>query len=401
VNRSGWAQGNAVAFIITGSGRRVAKSYERDVYGAPYLHVEYSLATPPTPTYTPTSTATDTPTPTSTPTETSTPTLTPTSTDTPTPTFTFTPTFTPTITPTPIPTGPLTIDYTYDALRRLTSATYSDGRNFAYTYDPAGNVLELQQNLGSGTVITTYTYDIANELESAQQGSLTTQYTYDANGSLISDGVKTYTYDSANRLIEVSDQSSVINLAYNGVGQRLSMDAAGVIAHYVMDGNQPLTAESGGNTTYYLYGLGAIGEKTTDWAYSLSDGVNTPRQLSNPTGDITLSARYTPWGDALDTYGTGNFAFGYLGGILDSATGLLYVGNGQYYDPITGRFFTRDAKPNNSNPYVPSDPTGALLGPLGLLALVYRPRFEFTVLLLTNSILYRIIYNICILSDIR
>ena len=36
---------------------------------------------------------------------------------------------------------------------------------------------------------------------------------------------------------------------YNGLGQRLSMDAAGVTAHYVLDGNRPLTAESGGNTT--------------------------------------------------------------------------------------------------------------------------------------------------------
>jgi len=56
---------------------------------------------------------------------------------------------------------------------------------------------------------------------------------------------------------------------------------------------------------------------------------------------------------------------------MDAATGLLYVGNGQYYDPVTGRFLTRDAKPNSTNPYVPWDPTGALLGPLGLLALVY------------------------------
>jgi hypothetical protein len=76
-------------------------------------------------------------------------------------------------------------------------------------------------------------------------------------------------------------------------------------------------------------------------------------------------------GDTLETYGAGNFTFGYFGGIMDAATGLLYVGNGQYYDPATGRFLTRDAKPNNSNPYVPWDPTVVLLGPLGLLALVY------------------------------
>ena len=152
------------------------------------------------------------------------------------------------------------------------------------------------------------------------------------------------------------------------------MDAAGVIAHYVMDGDQPLTAESSGNTTFYLYGLGAVGEKTNAWSYSLPDGTNTPRQLSNLSGGITLSARYTPWGDTLDTYGTGNFTFGYFGGVMDTATGLLYVGNGQYYDPSTGRFLTRDVKPNNNNPYVPWDPTGAIIGPLGVMALFFVKR---------------------------
>ncbi len=39
------------------------------------------------------------------------------------------------------------------------------------------------------------------------------------------------------------------------------MDAAGVIAYYVMDGNRPLTSESAGNTAFFLYGRGVIGEK--------------------------------------------------------------------------------------------------------------------------------------------
>ena len=82
------------------------------------------------------------------------------------------------------------------------------------------------------------------------------------------------------------------------------MDAAGVIAQYVLDGNQPLTAESSGNTTFFLYGRGPIGEKTTDWNYALLDELNTPRQLINLQGDLTLSTRYTPWGDTLETQGT-------------------------------------------------------------------------------------------------
>jgi RHS repeat-associated protein len=149
------------------------------------------------------------------------------------------------------------------------------------------------------------------------------------------------------------------------------MNAAGVIAHYVMDGDRPLTAETGGNTNFYLYGLGAIGEKTTAWSYSLPDGTNTPRQLTDVQGEITLSARYTPWADTLETYGTGNFSFGYLGGVLDATTGLLYVGNGQYYDPATGRFLTRNVNPDSANPYVPWNPIGAIVGPLGLIALVF------------------------------
>ena len=74
------------------------------------------------------------------------------------------------------------------------------------------------------------------------------------------------------------------------------MNAAGVIAYYVMDEDRPLTAESAGTATFYLYSLGGIGEKTTAWNFSLPDGTNTPRQLSDVSGEITLSARYTPWG---------------------------------------------------------------------------------------------------------
>ncbi len=112
VNQPGWAIGNSAVLIITGSGKRVARSYNSDVNGAPLLHVEFqpsgntptpSLTTTvtntPTPTFTPTATFTNTPsvTATYTPTNTSTFTFTPTLTTTV--THTLTPTFTPTITP--------------------------------------------------------------------------------------------------------------------------------------------------------------------------------------------------------------------------------------------------------------------------------------------------------------
>ncbi|UCG22889.1 MAG: hypothetical protein JSW55_12000, partial [Chloroflexota bacterium] len=54
VGRSGWNSGNALALIITGSGKRVAEAYDGSSSGAPLLHVTYSSDTPPTPTPSPT-----------------------------------------------------------------------------------------------------------------------------------------------------------------------------------------------------------------------------------------------------------------------------------------------------------------------------------------------------------
>jgi hypothetical protein len=41
VNGSGWASGNSVALIVTGSGKRLDKSFDGRASGAPLLHVEY------------------------------------------------------------------------------------------------------------------------------------------------------------------------------------------------------------------------------------------------------------------------------------------------------------------------------------------------------------------------
>jgi hypothetical protein len=43
VGRPGWSPGNALALIITGSGRRVAKSFEAAGSSIPLLHIEYTM----------------------------------------------------------------------------------------------------------------------------------------------------------------------------------------------------------------------------------------------------------------------------------------------------------------------------------------------------------------------
>lgn len=117
------------------------------------------------------------------------------------------------------------------------------------------------------------------------------------------------------------------------------------------------------DTTTVLYGLGPIAEQTNEWNYVLNDGIHIPRQLTDMSSEVTMSVRYNPWGKPIETEGIGNFEASFVGTLIDATTGLIYVGNGQYYDPETGRFLTRGVNPNGTNPYVPFDPISLLLAP--------------------------------------
>src|SRR5437763_15891649 len=86
-----------------------------------------------------------------------------------------------------------TVSYTYDALNRLTGATYTDSSpSESYSYDPAGN--RLSATIGGAT--TNSTYDAANRLLTNGGDS----YTYDANGNMLTAGAGTYAWDAANHL---------------------------------------------------------------------------------------------------------------------------------------------------------------------------------------------------------
>jgi PKD repeat protein len=47
VNRAGWASGNALALIVTGTGHRTARAWDSKAASAPLLHIEYDTGPPP------------------------------------------------------------------------------------------------------------------------------------------------------------------------------------------------------------------------------------------------------------------------------------------------------------------------------------------------------------------
>ena len=102
--------------------------------------------------------------------------------------------------------------------------------------------------------------------------------------------------------------------------------------------------------------------------------------MTDTDGKVTLYAGYTPWGDTLETYGAGDFTYGYLGGLMDTITGLIYLGNGQYYDPQTGRLLnsnTQTTEQTTSNlPW--RDPAGAMVAPLAIVSMLYGKKKKRT-----------------------
>ncbi len=233
-----------------------------------------------------------------------------------------------------------TIDYAYDPLYRLTSADYSTGDFYHYTYDEVGNRLSQQSMVNGSSSSVNYTYDNANRLSTVDG----VNYTFDDNGNLLNDGQNTYTYDSANRLISVSDQSTMSSYRYNGLGDKLSQNGD----NYTLDLNAGLTQVLDDGTSTYAYGLGRISQTNNSTAeYFLGDALGSVRQLTADNGDITLTKSYDPYGNVIQSAGSGSSAFAFTGEQADSH-GLVFL-RARYYSSDTGRFTSRDTWGGDAN----------------------------------------------------
>ena len=102
-----------------------------------------------------------------------------------------------------------TIDYTYDELNRVLTASVPTGERFAY--DTIGNMTSK-----AGTALDYGTTSPKHAVKS--HGSTT--YTYDANGSLTAKGTQTIKYDPEQRPIRIQDGRSIHRSAYDGDGVR-------------------------------------------------------------------------------------------------------------------------------------------------------------------------------------
>ncbi len=107
----------------------------------------------------------------------------------------------------------------------------------------------------------------------------------------------------------------------------------------------------------------------TNWYHT--DFLQSTRGLTNAAQTATASLDYDAWGNPVNVTGSPATAFRHKGGQgyeRDADSGLLLLGR-RYYDPLAGRFLSRDPigyggkDPNlyryaGNNPVSASDPSG-------------------------------------------
>jgi RHS repeat-associated protein/uncharacterized repeat protein (TIGR01451 family) len=265
--------------------------------------------------------------------------------------------------------------YTYDALNRLIGVAYPTGSpsSVIYAYDPMGNRLSMAED----GVTTTYNYDGADRLTSLVKSGVTTHFTWDNNGNMLSKGGLVFTWDRANRLSGLTDGSVTASYRYNGDGVRLGKTVDGVVTDYLQDqaaGLPVVLRESVGAGSHdYVYGLDLIAVESATWTFYHTDGLGNTRFLTDPSGSITDRYSYDAFGAERSHTGASTQPFTYTGEQVDPEAGLVFL-RARYLDPTTGRFISKDNFPGidtlpqslnrfayvNNNPLNDIDPEGKI-----------------------------------------
>ncbi|MFS2101488.1 RHS repeat-associated core domain-containing protein [Variovorax sp. Varisp85] len=258
--------------------------------------------------------------------------------------------------------APWTWTVGYNSVGRISSFN-ATGNTAGFGYDANGNRSSSTRVLNGQSTSRTYTVGAtSNQLSGFSQtmsGTTTNvAYGYNANGDLVSDGLRSYTYDAEGRLAAATtgatDVSPTTRYAHNALGQRVFKteplyppgpgDEADpgfmqmLIAFftrlwspattpseqlgyaYVYDENGTLIAEAGsggansaGQASYiYLHTVNGpmpIAAVINGATYAVhSDHLNTPRRLSNADGQPVWQWSYSAFGEDKPTTAKNRFA---------------------------------------------------------------------------------------------
>ncbi len=243
----------------------------------------------------------------------------------------------------------VTVNYVYDDLNRLTSATatsVASGQSTytkTYTYNAIGNI--TAGDAGN------YTYDGDQGSSYANPHAVTTTstgsktYIYDHNGNLLTEtsGLSN-TWDYNNRLTQAIKGGVTSNYTYDQDGQRVKLDNGTTVTkypnkYYNYDGTRKTKSIYAGDT---LVATVETASAVVTPYYDHTDHLGSVGVTTNNSGAQVELLDYYPFGGHRISSGSNISQKQYIGQIYDGDTDLSYL-NARYYEGSRGQFISQDS----------------------------------------------------------
>jgi RHS repeat-associated protein len=294
--------------------------------------------------------------------------------------------------------GGVTDSITYDGFSEPATYQAAFGGTTLYAiavvYNGDGQVTQRTETVGGATRTFAYAYDSAARLTQVQEdGIVTAQYGYDANGNrtsfsgpggsvsgsyndkdqLLSYGTNTYTYSAEGFLTTKTDTATGQTTAYtyDGLGNLMTVTLPdGTRIDYLIDGYGDHIGKrvNGVLRQGFVYGLeqGPVAELDSNGKlvsrfvygtndvvpdYMVKDGetyrIVTDEQGSSrlvvdaKTGQVVQQMDCDAFGNVIRDTNPGFQPFGFAGGLYDRDTGFTHFG-ARDYDAATGRWTAKD-----------------------------------------------------------
>jgi RHS repeat-associated protein len=267
-----------------------------------------------------------------------------------------------------------------------------EGNRFESDQDLAvgSNQLNIRAKDGSGNT-SNYTYSLSLAAATAAVPS------YDADGNLLTDGIRTFEWDASSRLIKIawgagSDKST--EYRYNALSQRSEqIEKTGTVetAHYyyLYEGSKLLYRYNGAATAANVDRLYvAQGEQRKNgglWVlyYYNRDHLGSIREVMNINGTLAARYDYEPYGKRIVQYEASGYTcdLGFTGHITQqsavSGQSEIVLTHYRAYDPNFGKWLSADPIGEkgslNLYRYVFNSPSNAI-DLLGLIDIVLNPK---------------------------
>ena len=259
--------------------------------------------------------------------------------------------------------------FTYDAYNRLKTTAGTGGPvNKSYSYDLLGNITSKSDTAA------TYIYGDTQHLHAVTQlknsaGTVIANYTYDANGNMISGNGRTTAHTSYNLPWNIVQGSNTVTFSYDADHQRMLQVSNDEVISYLsprIDAGthfEKVNHSSTGVIEYKHYINGGSGASaiytvatnsvTPTLRYLHKDHLGSFESITNETGALVERLSYDPFGKRRNKDGTDGAVtaqstdHGFTGHEMLDSVGLVHM-NGRMYDPQLGRFI--EADPTVQNP---------------------------------------------------